>query len=306
MGSEFLQEFQFGAEQSGIKADQAAMGMQRFARRLAQAQQGGGELLPTLQQMGIELTDAAGNAKSTEEVLKEFADGMTQIEDPQARLLAAFKAFDSEGAALINVMKGGAAGLEEFAQQAHASGAIYEQEVVDRLADADSKLVLFGRVLRVDFAEALVKVLPFLINVRGGIMLMADAAGVAFGVMKKIGQEFIRNPFGLTPSRMGEILNVAGQRLALRGNRRLQEREDLLRGFGNRNAPGVGGAANAAAGANGSAAKQTVDQLARMGGFRGGNSGMRRQLELLQRQQGLTQQQLRELERIARNTDLLQ
>ena len=304
VGTDFLQEFQFGAEQSGIKADQAAMGLQRFARRLAQAQQGSGELLPTLQQMGIELTDAAGNAKDTETVLHEFADAMAGIEDPQARLLAAFKAFDSEGAALVTVMKNGAEGLKAFAEQAHSSGAIFEREVVNRLAAADSQLVALGRVLKVDFANVLFEVLPFILNVRGALLLLMDASQIVAGTILSIARQLIRNPLGMNMQLLQMMGRRAADQLGDALDRRLAERDMLLRGV----APGVPGVpgGEGAAVAGGTATRRAADALQRIGGTRGGNGEVRRQLELLQRQHNLTQQQLRELQRIARNTDILQ
>lgn len=138
--TDFLQEFQFAAEQMGIGTDKATMGLQRFARRLAQAQQGAGELAPTLAQMGIAVSNADGSFRSTEEVLADFANGIAAIEDPQQRLLAGFKAFDSEGAALVNVLKDGSNGLAELRQQAHDAGAVLESDLIKEL-DASDKLL---------------------------------------------------------------------------------------------------------------------------------------------------------------------
>jgi hypothetical protein len=300
--AEFLQEFQFGAEQAGMTADQAAMGMQRFARRLAQAQQGGGELLPQLQQMGISLTDAAGRAKSTEQVMREYADGITRIQDPQAQLLAGFKAFDSEGAALVNVLRNGAAGLDDMAQKARASGGVIENDVVARLAAADARLVGFGRAIKVNLANVLDAVIPAFDKMVSAAKFLAGEIGRSFEFIKNIVQSAM---IGEGPQTAFRILEMQ-QRVALNRIRKEEEQAKALRA--GRGAVGMLGMLDPQAAATRTAvaaqtARPMADSLARIGGFRGGSNDFRRQLELLQRQQNLTESQLRELQRISRNTD---
>ena len=53
VSSDFLQKFQFAAEQSGVKADAASIALQRFARRTADAREKGGELKTELDKLGI-------------------------------------------------------------------------------------------------------------------------------------------------------------------------------------------------------------------------------------------------------------
>lgn len=299
--SEFLQEFQYGAEQSGLKADQAAMGLQRFARRLAQAQQGNGELLPQLEKMGISLTDAAGKTKSTEEVLAEYADGITKIQEPQAKLLAGFKAFDSEGAALVQVLGNGAAGLEEFKRQAQESGAVMERDVVERLAAADARIVSFSQRLKVAFANAIDTVLPGFDLLVAAAKLMVGEFKRSLGLVENFAQGVLS---GLDPVEAARdaaqiaLMQRQLQRSQIRNEAEARQKFiDALK-----NQPQMQPLAEgAAAGVQ----RQGVDILQRIGGVRGGNNDMRRRLELLQRQVGLNDQQLRELKRIARNTDIL-
>jgi hypothetical protein len=153
VSTDFLQEFQYAAEQSGVATDKATLGLQRFARRLAQAQEGGGELLPTLNQLGVAMFDSAGQARKTEDVLADFADAIASIEDPQAQLLAGFKAFDSEGAALINVLRGGAQGMAELRQQAHEAGVVLESDLIKDLDVSDKMLKRLMRQGKITFAR---------------------------------------------------------------------------------------------------------------------------------------------------------
>ena len=80
------------------------MALQRFTRRAAEAAQGTGEAKDALAQMGIALRDQSGNLRSSEDLLGDVADAFARIEDPAERVRLAFKLFDSEGVALVNLL----------------------------------------------------------------------------------------------------------------------------------------------------------------------------------------------------------
>jgi len=138
-----LQKFQFAAEQSGVGADQAAVALRRFSRRLGEAQKGTGELLPALKKLGIDVRDSAGNLKTGEQILFEFADGLADTEEATERLALAFKAFDSEGAELVEVLRNGSAGLNEFFTEADRLGFVLSTSAiqgVEKFNDEFNKL----------------------------------------------------------------------------------------------------------------------------------------------------------------------
>ena len=89
--AETLQKFQFAAEQSGV---------------------------------------TSGNLKSAEQVLFEFADGLAKTENQSERLALAFKAFDSEGAELVTVLKDGSNGLNEFFTEADRLGFVLNTKAI--------------------------------------------------------------------------------------------------------------------------------------------------------------------------------
>ena len=138
--TDFLQEFGFAARETGVKTTAAEMGLQRFTRRLAEAQMGKGELLPVLEQYNIALTDSEGRARSAEEVLRDYADTVKNALSPQEQLRLAFKAFDSEGAGLVTVLKNGAEGLDEWSSAAKKAGQVMSEETIATLAEAENRI----------------------------------------------------------------------------------------------------------------------------------------------------------------------
>ena len=149
VSTDFIQEWNFAAKENGIASNASEMALQRFVRRLGEAQQGTGELLPSLKQYGIALFDSSGRARSAEMVLKDYADTVASVQDPQERLRLAFKAFDSEGAALVSVLAKGSAGLREYQQRAQELGVVLSEDTAkkfDKLSDTFGIIVLRGKV----------------------------------------------------------------------------------------------------------------------------------------------------------------
>lgn len=156
--AETLQKFQFAAEQSGVTSDNAALALRRFARRLGEAQKNTGELLPALKKLGIQTRDNEGNLKSAEQVLFEFADGLSKTENQSERLALAFKAFDSEGAELVTVLKDGSAGLNEFFTEADRLGFVLNTKAiqgVENFNDSFGKLKITITGITRQFTAAL-------------------------------------------------------------------------------------------------------------------------------------------------------
>lgn len=138
--AEQLQEFRFAAEQTGVAANTLDMAWQRFTRRLGEAQQGTGELINVLKQYNIAVKNTDGTNRSAVEVYRDLADRVAGVADPQERLRIAFKAFDSEGAALVTLLKQGSDGLDQYAARAREAGLIMDNHLVARAREAGDRI----------------------------------------------------------------------------------------------------------------------------------------------------------------------
>ena len=137
---ETLQELRFAAEQVGVPIKTLDLAMQRFTRRVGEAAQGGGELKGVLEQYNIAVRNADGSTRSTEAVLRDLADTIAGTENGAEQLRIAFKAFDSEGAALVNLLRRGSDGLDEFAQKARDAGVVVDAHIVRAAREAGDRL----------------------------------------------------------------------------------------------------------------------------------------------------------------------
>lgn len=135
-----LQELRFASEQVGVPAQQLDVAFQRFTRRLAEAQQGSGKLVGVLQQYNIAVRNADGSSRAATDVLRDLADAAKGAESGQEALRIAFKAFDSEGAALVNLLKQGREGIDNYAKAARDAGVVIDAHIVKNARDAGDKL----------------------------------------------------------------------------------------------------------------------------------------------------------------------
>lgn len=126
-----LQELRFAAEQNGVTIQQFDVGLQRFIRRAAEAADGTGVAKDALKDLGVQLRDNNGVLRPAEDLLGDVADGFSRMESQADRVKVAFKLFDTEGVALVNVLQGGSAGLDEFRARARELGGVLDRELID-------------------------------------------------------------------------------------------------------------------------------------------------------------------------------
>jgi len=127
---ESLQKYRFAAQQTGVAQNALDMGLQRFSRRVGEAANGSGVLKDVFNDLGIALRDSNGRLRQTEDILNDYADAIAGAGSSQEKLLLAFKAFDSEGAALVNTVGKGSEAFKELQRQAVEAGVVLEGSLV--------------------------------------------------------------------------------------------------------------------------------------------------------------------------------
>ena len=112
-----LQSLQFAAGQTGASAEELEKGLTRFNRSISEASTGIGTGLRSFKALGIEVTDAAGNLRPTNELLNLTADRLTKIKDPADRVRIAFDLFGRSGVNLINTLQGGSEEMNKLREE---------------------------------------------------------------------------------------------------------------------------------------------------------------------------------------------
>ena len=134
-----LQELRYAAEQTGVETRAMDVAMQRFSRRTAQAAAGQGELVDILRANGIALRDNEGNMRPLVDILGDYAVLIKNAGSEQEALLLAFKAFDTEGAALVNTLRNGGDALDDMGAAAHEVNQVLGEDLIRTAQDVDAQ-----------------------------------------------------------------------------------------------------------------------------------------------------------------------
>jgi hypothetical protein len=180
VGVEALQELRFAAKASGVEQQTLDMALQRFTRRAAEAAQGTGEAKDALAQMGVALRDQSGNLRSSEDLLADLADAFARIQDPAERLRLAFKLFDSEGVALVNLLRGGSGALEEMRERARDLGIVLDEHLVRDAEQARTELDTLAQVISANLTRAALEAAPVIADLSSWLADVPGKAGIAW------------------------------------------------------------------------------------------------------------------------------
>lgn len=107
-----LQSLQFAASQTGTGAEELKKGFERFNKSISEASTGVGTGMRAFEALGVEVTNADGSLRSTDEVLNDVADGLAQTKNPADKLRIAMDLFGRSGAGMVNMLQNGSAELE--------------------------------------------------------------------------------------------------------------------------------------------------------------------------------------------------
>lgn len=156
------------------------MALQRFVRRVAEAANGTGEAKDALAQMGIALRDQSGNLRRSEDLLGDVADAFTRIEDPAERVRLAFKLFDSEGVALVNLLSDGSGALEQMRERVRSLGIVLDEHLVRDAGRARDELDTLSQVISANLTRAALEAAPVIADLSGWLADVAGKAGIAW------------------------------------------------------------------------------------------------------------------------------
>lgn len=167
---EVLQEFRFAAARSGIDAGKLDSAIGGFNKRLGEAKAGTGELLPVLEQYNIQLVDAAGNARNTEQVIGDLADVIQGVTDPFERARIGALAFGrTAGVEMLNLLRNGRQGIQDLRDEARRAGVVLEEEFTREAEKTRDALDTFGEVISTKVNRALLTMAPLVTSAVSGL-----------------------------------------------------------------------------------------------------------------------------------------
>lgn len=139
VNTEALGGFRFAAKKAGIEANTLDMALQRMTRRVSEAAYGTGEAQGAIKELGLDARELAGI--DLEQQLYMVADAMQSIPNPADRVRLAFKMFDSEGVAMVNMLQDGVSGLMEMQRAFQDTGAAVDRVEAAKIEEANNAII---------------------------------------------------------------------------------------------------------------------------------------------------------------------
>ena len=204
--TDLIQKFGFAAEIAGVSFDQSSVALRRFSRRLGEAKKGAGELRPALREIG--LSDAEIRAMSAEEALMALADGIASTEDESKRLAIAFKAFDSEGAELVNALRNGSEGLREMFQEMEDLGILLTRDSIKKVEELQDSLTTLSTAAFGAANALLVSLAPALTDIVEEFTSFITEEAKARGGVQEFGQYLKEQFLSLLQKTVVGVVNV--------------------------------------------------------------------------------------------------
>src|SRR5919108_377257 len=106
--------------------------------------------------------------------------GGARIDDPAERVRLAFKLFDSEGVALVNLLRGGSGALEEMRERARDLGIVLDEALVRDAERARTELDTLSQVISANLTRAALEAAPVIADLSSWLADVAGKAGIAW------------------------------------------------------------------------------------------------------------------------------
>jgi hypothetical protein len=143
LSTETLQEYAYMADLIDVSLDTLTGAQTKLLQSMRKARDGTGEAAETWKTLGVNIKNADGSLRSTEEVLNETLTALGKIENETERDAAAMTVFGRSAQELNPLIETGAEKLDELRKEAHDAGYVLsgsaltaldkQQDAMDRL-----------------------------------------------------------------------------------------------------------------------------------------------------------------------------
>jgi len=140
-----IQAFHLAARESGTNIEGANKALEKFARSVGDAQRGLKTQQDIFRAINVELVDAAGNYKTTDQILAETADGISKLGSQTEKATALANLFGRQGILLTSAIEDlSERGLDGFIQRAEDLGIILSTKVIRRTEAFNDAIGVLG------------------------------------------------------------------------------------------------------------------------------------------------------------------
>lgn len=126
-----FQELDFVLSQSGVDINLFQTGMKSLLSNMDKCNEGNETAIANFNKLGVSVTDASGNLRSQEDVLKDTIIAFQAMEDSAEKSRLAQEIFGKQGQEILPLLNSEAGSFEELTKKANELGLVLSDETVD-------------------------------------------------------------------------------------------------------------------------------------------------------------------------------
>ncbi len=135
-----IQELQYASKITGVEFDTISGSLVKLTRSLGLAQSGTGAQAEAFAALGVATTNADGSLRDSTAVFDDVLAALGQLDNPTQRDVYAMQLLGKSATELNPLIDGTAGSLSDLASQAREAGAVLDQDMLAKLAEADDAL----------------------------------------------------------------------------------------------------------------------------------------------------------------------
>ncbi len=158
MATEDISRLRYAAERSGVGFGGLESALARMARSASEAAGGAEMYSEAYDRLGVSVTDANGELKGGEQLFREVAEGLKNVDNATERAALAQEIFGRSGAQLLPLLNEGEAGIKKLGDRAEELGMVLSGKAAkdsERFNDALADLKDAGTTIAMTLGQTL-------------------------------------------------------------------------------------------------------------------------------------------------------
>lgn len=137
LSTDTLQEYSYAADLIDTSLEDVEKALAKNVKSMSSAQAGSKAYAEAYEKLGVSVTDASGEFRSSEDVFWDCIDALGKVENETEADAIAMQLFGKSARDLNPLIETGSAGFRKFADEAHEAGAVLDGETLASLGEVD-------------------------------------------------------------------------------------------------------------------------------------------------------------------------
>lgn len=174
-----LQKLQYMSELTDVSVQTVTDSMSKLVRSMDSARGGTGDAAEAFAALGVQVTDASGQLRSSSDVFMETIDALARVQNGTERDAEAMAIFGRGAQKLNGIIAIGSEGLRQFAAEAENSGYVMSDKMLSVLHDADDSAQRLDKSVEGLTNTLGVLLAPVVTEINNGLADLASSAANA-------------------------------------------------------------------------------------------------------------------------------